>query len=87
VPRNVVAVLVGPTAVSVKWDRAARAGHYRVWKRELGVDEQFVAVRSTGDRDITIEGLPHNATIEIAVSAVNNGGESARSAVVTLVTQ
>jgi hypothetical protein len=85
-PQGVSAVLVGPTAASIKWKAAPRAEHYRVWKKVTGVDEEFVAAGSPADIDFTLEGLPSNATIEIAVSAVNNGGESARSQVVTLVT-
>jgi hypothetical protein len=86
VPQNVLAVLIGPTAVSVKWEAAARAEHYRVWKKVIGVDEEFVHVGSPADLDFTMEALPNNATIAIAVSAVNNGGETALSTVVTVQT-
>jgi hypothetical protein len=86
VPQGLVAVLVGPTAASLKWEAAARAEHYRVWKKVIGVDEDLVAVGSPADLDFTLEELPSNATIEIAISAVSNGGESAKSSVTTLVT-
>jgi hypothetical protein len=85
-PQNVTAILIGPNAVAVKWNSAARAEHYRVWKRVVGVDEEMVAVGSPADLDFTIEALPGGATIEIAVSAVNNGGESDKSTVVSVVT-
>ena len=86
IPENISAVLVGPNAMSVKWPASARAAYYRVWKRVKGVDQELIAVGSPGDLDFTIEALPNNASIEIAVSAVNNGGESGRSAVVTVQT-
>jgi hypothetical protein len=86
VPANILAVLTGPTALSIKWDAAARADYYRVWKKVVGVDEELVPVASPADLDLTMEALPNNATIEIAVSALNNGGESLRSAVVTVQT-
>ena len=71
---------------AVKWDQSARAGHYRVWKKVVGVDENFISVGSPSDLDFTIENLPAGKTIQIAVSAVNNGGESLKSEVVTIVT-
>ena len=86
VPVDVVATLVSPTAVAVKWPAAPRANHYRVWKKVNGADEEFVAVGSATDTGFTIEGLPANSTIEVAVSAVNNGGESQISQIVTVVT-
>jgi hypothetical protein len=85
-PQNVVAVLIGETAVAIHWDAAARAEHYRVWKKVVGVDEKVVSVGSPADLDFTLEALPRNSTIEIAVTAVNNGGESARSLTVSVVT-
>ena len=86
VPVNVVATLVSPTSVAVKWPAAPRANHYRVWKKVNGVDQELVAVGSPTDTGFTIEGLPANSTIEIAVSAVNSGGESQISQIVTVVT-
>lgn len=86
VPLNLVAVLLGTNAVSLKWDAAPRAEYYRVWKRVLGVEEELVAVGSPGDRDFTIEGLPAASQVEVAVSAVNNGGESQTSEVKKIIT-
>jgi hypothetical protein len=87
VPRNIHATLIGPTAVALKWDAPPRAEYSRVWKRVVGVDKDLVAVGSPADLDFTIEDLPANATIELAVSAVNNGGESSPSQVVLVKTQ
>ncbi|MFN7140261.1 MAG: fibronectin type III domain-containing protein, partial [Limisphaerales bacterium] len=56
----------------------------RVWKKVQGVDEEFVPVGSPADRDFTIENLPCDAVVEIAVTAVNRGGESRRSAAITV---
>lgn len=79
VPQNVIATLIGATSVSLKWDASARAAYYRVWKKVVGVDEEYLPVGSPGDRDFTLEGLPANAQVELLVSAVNNGGESQKS--------
>ncbi|MFN7138321.1 MAG: fibronectin type III domain-containing protein [Limisphaerales bacterium] len=78
-PSGVKAVLIGPAAVSVKWNRAPRADHYRVRKMVSGVDQDWVPVGSPADEDITLENLPTEAEVQITVSAVNNGGESAPS--------
>jgi hypothetical protein len=85
-PENISAVLVGPTAAAVKWDGAPRAEYYRVWKKVVGVDEDFEAAGTPADLDFALEGLPLNAQIQIAVTAVNNGGESAQSEIITITT-
>ena len=86
IPENVIATLIGETAVAVKWNRAPRADYYRVWKRVVGSEAELVSVGSPADLDFTMEGLPRNSTIEIAISAVNNGGESLKSSVVSITT-
>jgi hypothetical protein len=85
-PLNIVAVLIGPNAVALKWDAAPRAEYYRVWKKVVGVDTGFVFVESRADLDFALEGLPSGAQVEIAISAVNAGGESAKSEVVKITT-
>ncbi len=84
-PQGLQAMLIGPTAVALRWDATPRAEYYRVFKKVTGLDEQFVAVGSPADLDFTIEGLPAGATVEIQITAVNNGGESARTEAVTVV--
>ena len=86
IPENVVVTLINNTTAALKWNAAPRAEYYHVWKKVVGVDEELVAVGSPADLDFTIEALPANATIELAVSAVNNGGESQPSEVVRIVT-
>ena len=86
IPANVIAVLVGPTAAAVKWDRAARADSYHLWKKVIGVDTEMVRVETREDLDYVFEGLPSGKTVQLAVSAVNNGGESQLSEPVSVVT-
>lgn len=76
VPELLSAILFGTNAISVKWSAAARASHYRVWKKVIGADDEYVHVGSPADLDFTIEGLPSNSLVEVVVSAMNNGGES-----------
>lgn len=68
--------LIGPTAVAVKWDPSTRAGYYWVWIRVHGPNTDYTVVGTPADLDFTIENLPSNSTIEVMVTAVNNGGES-----------
>ena len=83
---GLVATLIGPTAVALKWQPSARAEYYHVFKRVQGVDEIYILVGSPADLDFTIENLPTNATIDIVVAAVNNGGEGQRSEAVSIIT-
>ncbi len=76
VPQNLTAVLIGTNAIAMKWSKSARASHYRIWKKVIGVGADYVHIGSPGDLDFTIEGLPANAHVEVMVSAVNSGGES-----------
>ncbi|MFN7141958.1 MAG: fibronectin type III domain-containing protein, partial [Limisphaerales bacterium] len=80
-PQGVTAILIGPTAVSVKWNRAARAEYYRIRKMVVGVDADWVPLANPADLDYTLENLTPNSTLHITVAAVNNGGESAPSEV------
>ena len=86
VPAGLIAVLVGPTSVALKWNKAARAERYRIYKKVVGVDNEMVLVETREDLDFTIDALPAGKTIQIAVAAVNNGGESQLSEVVSIVT-
>ena len=83
-PENVTSVLVSPTSAKLKCDAAPRAERYRIWKKVVGVDSEFVLVETRSESDFVVEDLPPNATVELAMSAVNGGGESARSEVVSV---
>ncbi|MDB6026151.1 MAG: hypothetical protein JWM68_2374 [Verrucomicrobiales bacterium] len=86
VVEGVIVTLIGPNAAAAKWPTTARADHYRVWRRVLNVDAEYIAIGSPVDLDFTIENLPSNATVDIALSAVNNGGEGPLSEPVRIVT-
>ena len=83
---HLTAVLVGPDAAALKWDAAPRAKSYHVFKKVRGVDNDYILVGSPADLDFTIENLPANTQIDIAVAAVNDGGEGALSEFVTITT-
>ncbi|MBA4147840.1 MAG: fibronectin type III domain-containing protein [Verrucomicrobia bacterium] len=81
-PTNVTVVSVAENAVAVQWDKAPGAEYYRVSIKVVGVDEEPRVVGTPADTDFMFEELPANAEVEVTISALNNGGESVRSAVV-----
>ncbi len=83
-PTGLSAILIGPTAASTKWDASARADYYRVWMKIHGSNADYETVGSPADLDFTLENLPANAAVDIAITAVNNGGESALSEPITV---
>ena len=83
---GVTVTLIGATAAAVKWVAAQRASYYRVWFKVHGVEGDYTAAGSPADLDFTIESLPANTAIDIVVTAVNNGGESSLSEVITITT-
>ncbi len=85
-PGKVSVILKDNDSASVKWARAARAEYYRVWIKVLGLHQDPIPVGSPADLDFTIESLPAGSQIEIGVTAINNGGESAMSEVVKVTT-
>ena len=85
VPENVTAVLQGNN-VTLHWGATPRAEYFRVWKKVNGVDEELLVVGTRAELDFALAGLPSNSTILFGISAVNNGGESAVSELVTVVT-
>lgn len=85
-PENVEAILVNDTTAMIEFQASPRADYYRVYQRIVGVDAEPVAMGSPVDLDFTLDDLPRHSTIEISVTAVNDGGESTLSSPVTIVT-
>lgn len=83
---GLMATLIGPVTAALKWNASARAEYYRVWMKVHGTDGEYLAMGSPVDLDFTLENLPAGTTVDIVVSAVNNGGESQLSQVVTVTT-
>jgi hypothetical protein len=77
-PVEVELTVIDGTQGHVKWPTVPRADYYRVWWREQGSEAEPVAIGSPRDPNFTMEELPGEGG-EVFVSAVNTGGESARS--------
>lgn len=86
IPTNISAILIGPTAASLKWEAPARAEYYHIWMKIHGAEGDYAAVGSPADLDFTLENLPANSQVDVAISAVNSGGESQLSDPITITT-
>lgn len=79
VPVGLTYSLVNNVAARLKWEKAARAEHYRIWLLITGQDEVASVIGTAADLSFMLENLPSGTQGKVSVSAVNNGGESARS--------
>lgn len=86
-PTGLTAVMITATDMLVKWPAVPRAQHYRFWKRVVGTDDELVFMANTTDLEFLMELVPGNSQVEVALSAVNDGGESVMSTIVTVLTQ
>lgn len=87
VPEGFTATLVGENDILMKWPATERADQYRVWMRVVGPDTELASHSLRTELDCLLEELPRNSVVELALSAMNNGGESAKSTIVTVITQ
>jgi len=83
-PETIEVVTVTDSAAALKWEKPPRAKSFRVWKRVVGVDAEMVSAGTTSDCRFLIEPLPADALVEVAISALNKTGESARSEIVVV---
>jgi hypothetical protein len=79
-PPEITVKAINETTKLVQWEPVPHADHYRVWKKIEGVDADFVPVGSPTDPQCLLPDLPPGARVEVAVSTVNNRGESRRGA-------
>jgi hypothetical protein len=84
IPTNLVVVGGGAGTLLPHWVASRRAARYRLYKKVVGTDADFVFVLTVTDTDATLSGLPSGATVQVQVTAANDAGESAPSAVVQI---
>ena len=83
---GLIATLNGLTTAALKWNVPARASYFHVYQRFHGADTEWTLVASPDDPDYTLEALPVNTTLDVAIAALNNGGEGPMSVPVTITT-
>jgi hypothetical protein len=84
VPDNVSIGQVGANSAEARWAASPRATNYRPFKKVDGVDADFVALPLTSEMQVLLENVPAKAVVYFQVTAHNDAGESARSAVVSV---
>jgi hypothetical protein len=85
-PEAVVLTPGQPGTVLVDWADAPYADHYRVFMKVVGLDITAQHHSSPTDSDLTLTDLTPGMTIEVEISAVNEGGvEGPRSDAVQMV--
>jgi hypothetical protein len=83
-PENLIVLQAKTNSVAVKWDPTPRAEYDHVFVKVVGRDEDFNRVGSPRDPDFGFDDLPAAATVEVAITALNSGGESVKSKILTI---
>jgi hypothetical protein len=78
-------VSAGPGKALASWAHARRATHYRVFKKVVGVDADFVQAGSAKDLEFILKDLTAGQTLQVKVLASNDAGDAPPSAVLSLV--
>ncbi len=76
VPEGLTVVGAGPQHLLAKWDRSALGVRYRVYKKVVGVDSEFVLVATVTDTELNLNTFTPGQVVRVRVSAVNDAGES-----------
>ena len=87
-PEPVVSVMLtaaGPGKVLVSYAHARRATGYRIFKKVVGVDVDFVFVDRAQDLEFTLKGLTTGQTVAVVVAATNEAGDAPLSPAVDIV--
>ena len=85
-PADSLVLLAGPPGmVLAHWSHAARATRYRVFQLIVGVDDVAVNVKTVGEADTTLTGLPSGKTMQLFIIAANDAGQAAASDTVEIV--
>jgi hypothetical protein len=78
-PQNIQIGLRDEKMMQVKWDREPGVEYYRVWKRDAAENAEFVVIGSSKDTSFVMEISAVNTDFDLAVTSVNERGESGLS--------
>ena len=76
VPTNLVVTDGRQGHMIVSWTKAPRAVKYRIRRQIIGVDDEFVLVKSTSETDADLNTFVTGQRVLLEVSATNTAGES-----------
>jgi hypothetical protein len=77
VPENLVVTGGGPGHLLAKWDASALGERYRVFRKIVGVDADFVLLKTTTETETDLNTFTSGQLVRVRVAAVNaEGGTS-----------
>jgi hypothetical protein len=79
VPEGLLVLIGGPGHLLAKWDAAPLGERYRVYRKIMGVDSDFVLVKTTTETEADVNSMVTGQVVKVRVSAVNEAGESTLS--------
>jgi hypothetical protein len=74
VPENLVVTGAGPEHLRAKWDASPLGVRYRVFRKIMGVDADFVLVKTTTETETDLNTFTSGEVVRVRVAAVNADG-------------
>jgi len=75
-PEGLSLMASAPGHLLAKWLGAALAARYRLYRKIIGVDSDYVAVKTVTELEADVNTMTSGQVVRIRVSAVNDAGES-----------
>jgi hypothetical protein len=85
VPEGLTLALNAAGHLMASWKRAVNAVRYRVHKRVIGTDAEYVPLDTTVDTSFDLGVFASGAHVQVQVTAINSAGESVASEAVEFV--
>jgi hypothetical protein len=82
VPEGLLVVGGGPGHLLSTWGSSALGDRYRVYKKVVGVDNEFILVATVTDTESNLNTFTSGQVVRVRVTAMNDAGESLPSATV-----
>jgi hypothetical protein len=82
VPEGLEVIGSMPQHLFAKWESAALALRYRLYRQVVGVDEDFVPVKTVTETESDLNTFTSGQVVRVGVTAVNDAGESLMSEIV-----
>jgi len=76
VPEGLTVIGGGPGHLLAHWETAPLAARYRVFKKVVGVDNEFVFAATVTDTESNLNTFTSGQLVRVRVTAVNDAGES-----------
>jgi hypothetical protein len=76
VPEGLLVVGGGSGHLLARWESSALGDRYRVYKKVVGVDNEFILVATITDTESNLNTFTPGQVVRVRVTAVNDAGES-----------